>query len=518
MRPDPPRAATLAVVAGLLALGAILPAPADAAQAVLQVTATPVPAVSPPGTTGSIAFAMKNAGDATAYAIRATVQRTDPGLWLNATEVELGALGPGESTSAVALTFAVPPSTQAGFYKVAFTLTYLFNTGTTTDASDTGVTATVVVRPPSPLALAGFAPDHVQPGQEATARVTFANQGNGALSNLDASWSSPGGAILPLELGDHLQVPTLGPYANTTLAFPVAVSPNAPRGLATVAFTVRYNDQTGARLNATFTVGVVVGGATSFHASLLRTTVETVVVRLANTGLNDAASVVAAPAHDGAAGSETAFLGPLPAGEAKSATFHLALGAGGPGPGQLRLAITYTDTAGAVQSVEVPVAPPGAGGNPEVAVNVQEVDGAIVTLAVTNAGLDPVQGVVVRIVPEGGLQVDGARQVALGNLAPGEFLTADFEVHRSWGASGQAARAEVEYTDGLGTRQAESAQLDLSAAPARLTLPVWGVVALTVAAVLAAEAIAAAIWWRRRGKGPGGKAEPAPPAEGGRGE
>jgi len=490
-------ALALASVALCAALAAIPAHAAPPDPPVLQVTATASPSPSPPGTTGQLVLAIKNAGDVTAVTLQADVLVVDGGLRVHPdTTVTLGSLSPGESTTASPFTFDVPANATAGFAHVTVEITFGYDNGGSNAYGSATATAAITIRTPVPLAVVAFSPDRLQPGEQAVANLTVANLARSNLTDVDIAWSSAGNAILPVNHTDHVVLPSLMAGADATVSFPIAASAAAPRGLQFVTLPVRFTDPTGTRLNATFTVGIIVGGATEFQASVQRTAGPAVTLQLANVGVNGATAVVVTPLAGGAPVDDgPVFLGALDAGQSKPFTLHLKATAAS---ATLRLGLAYTDSAGAPATAELRVPILEGTASPDVAANVQEVDGATVTVAVTNTGLQPVTAVQVQLVPGPGYRIEGPDTHALGTLRPGEYLTADFTVHRLGG--GGAPGARIAYTDAQGSRQEAAVPLDLAGATAAPPWPAWEVAAVTVVALLVLEgAIAgAAVTARRR--------------------
>ncbi|MHB8632913.1 MAG: COG1361 S-layer family protein [Thermoplasmatota archaeon] len=488
---------------GVVAVGVWSALPTVAAVPI-QFTATPTPTVNLPGSQGVLLVTLMNRGTQVLTDLTLTVDATTAGLDFNTTTVDWGSLAPN-STKSAQFPYDVPATAAAGFYSLRATVDGISSSSGVYDVTY----ATVTVRSPAALAITAFDPNRLDPGEQATANVTFSNVGSGPLSNIVAIWTSPGNALLPLDRSNTLQVPNLDGQTSATLSFRMAASSTAPRGVNSILFQLSYNDQTGAHLNSTFVVGILLGGPTTLQVAIQNVTSEAVTVEVANVGLNAATAVVLQPQDSHVLAGGPAFLGNLNPGDARSASFHAVADLGG---ASLSFQLEYTDPLG-VRHAQLAVAPwLGRSPGPAVTVNVQNVDSNTVTVAVTDVGSEPVSGVEVHLVTAFPFSVTGADTVALGNLMPGNFLTADFEVHRNGDPVPGAVSAQLSYTDRLGNRRTETQPLDLASLALTYSLPTWGVVAITAGVILAAEgAIAGVVAVRRKRKAVPEEGPPEPP-------
>lgn len=188
----------------------------------------------------------------------------------------------------------------------------------------------------------------------------------------------------------------------------------------------------------------------------------------------------------------------IPANSAVDVPVRLAASNGAaPGLYALTFQITYNDVGGNVHNSTSTVGLwLGSGSGSELSVNIQNITDDKITVALTNVGLKGITGVQVRLVPTQGFRLDDTDTVVLGNILPGEFKTATYEISRT--ASNAAARADVEYTDSLGQRRAASEPLAFEqSAPAQA--PSGAVIGVATAAIiLAAQALIVAGWMARR--------------------
>ena len=138
----------------------------------------------------------------------------------------------------------------------------------------------------------------------------------------------------------------------------------------------------------------------------------------------------------------------------------------------------------------------GSGSGSDLSVNIQNITDDTITVAVTNVGLKGVTGVRVRLVPTKGFSLDDSDTIVLGNILPGEFKTATYDIDRI--GSDAAATADVEYTDSLGQRRGTTETLGFEQA-APTEAPSGALIGVaTAAALLTVQALIGGAWVIRR--------------------
>lgn len=290
MKGVPPSCLLALLVAGAVGAAVLPLPPAAAATALLQVAANPVPASgSLPGTSGSIAFAMENVGDAAAFRIHAVLAEVQGGLVVNDTELELGALGAGEKTTVSPVSFEVPHGTPPGFYHLSYRFDYFFNDGGQKQGGGFSATATVAVRASPSVEVRAIAPEHVDSGEVVAANLTVTNDGPADFASLVLQWSSPDGSLLPSSHGTTWRFPRIG--ANSSVQVPVwfSTAPGLAPGTYVMHTLLGYVDATGAPLNSTSNVGIRVGddlngpAANQLRVTVTNVTDDSVTIAVTNT-------------------------------------------------------------------------------------------------------------------------------------------------------------------------------------------------------------------------------------------
>lgn len=93
------------------------------------------------------------------------------------------------------------------------------------------------------------------------------------------------------------------------------------------------------------------------------------------------------------------------------------------------------------------------GGTTEFSVDMQEFVGGTITLSVANIGVNPATSVAVKIPTQERFSVIGGSSLILGNLNPGDYTIASFQLVPRANATRGDLIVEISYTDTFGVRQ-----------------------------------------------------------------
>lgn len=177
---------------------------------------------------------------------------------------------------------------------------------------------------------------------------------------------------------------------------------------------------------------------------------------------------------------------------------RLAAGNGAlPGLYAITFKLAYVDAAGNLHNTTSMVGLwLGSGTGTDLSVNIQNITDDTITVAVTNVGLKGLTGVQVRLVPLEGIVLEDSDTTVLGNILPGEFRTATYDIDRIGPKA--AARADVEYTDSLGQRRSASEPLTFEAGTVTASTSNAVVAVVTALALLGVQGVIGLGWLARR--------------------
>ncbi|MEM5807867.1 MAG: hypothetical protein QW818_01925 [Candidatus Aenigmatarchaeota archaeon] len=114
------------------------------------------------------------------------------------------------------------------------------------------------------------------------------------------------------------------------------------------------------------------------------------------------------------------------------------------------------------------------GGTTEFSVDVQEFTGNTLTLSIANIGVNPATSVAIKIPRQERFSVIGSSSVFLGNLNPGDYTIASFQVFPRTNETrmgGGSLIVEISYTDTSGARQVAQKEVSISLIFGELQFP-----------------------------------------------
>jgi len=258
----------------------------------------------------------------------------------------VGELGPGQS---IPISFHIRAPMEPGIYfpevwirvTEAKSLKYPIPVNVNSD---------VQIQKKPQISIAKNLPESVIPGDDFTATVVVANTGQLPASNLQVTVNSSTSSLSPKTPGTF-HIARLGQGETSTLVMEFATDRKAPLGIQPVRLVLDYQEPDGSSRRQVETLGVNIRGKAELAISQITTDpvrIEqgdqfTLIIRLENTGTDDAKSVSAridAPLP----GSKEAFVGKIEPGNDAPAPFNLQADHSGEIP--YTLIILYEDDYG----------------------------------------------------------------------------------------------------------------------------------------------------------------------------
>jgi len=340
-----------------------------------------------------------------------------------------------------------------------------------------------------PLIQASFStnPIIVNPGNDGYVQLTLKNSGTAAASRIEISHVSSDPDIIPS--GNWVgELNPLGAGDSTTSLFKFKVSEKASPGLHTLTFYIDYGvDSTSRSINPNAIINVQSPSAlelTSIEPSSLRPGEKTnMTFTIANKGSNSIANVIFTWTSSGNTilplGSGNRVVIPMvDANSYYDIPVEVSVSPSAtPGVYSLSISIQYSDKSGANQSISS-TAGIIIGGETDFDVSLQESTGNTVSLSVANIGVNPVTSVTIRIPEQERFSVTGVTSVFLGDLNPGDYTMASFQLTSrnitqripTRGnvseiinmTEGNLLKVEISYTDTTGSRQIVQKEVSVS--------------------------------------------------------
>ncbi len=415
---------------------------------------------------------LKNLGTEAALNLRSSLDPDDasPINPIGPMELEIGKarVEPGEE---VKLSYQISLKSDAvkGAYTVPLSLRW-------TDPSDVSQSQTVYLgmsvleARPSLLSIKSLDPESLRPGERTVLTFTVVNNGNEDLSDLTFSWSSS--VIQPVGGTNEVYIPGLGVSDEVEIPVDIVVNQTASSGIYPLTVSASYYDPKGSRRSSSFTSAL----------NILRNPDQELGVRLSPISLNpgersevlfeisnlgsltikdisvvwSAENNVVLPVDSG----NRITVASLRPGEGVSVPVLMVAGYR-LGVHPVTIDVSYYDELDKLHSTSMSV---GAviGGGTNFGVSVQQRSGASVSFSVGNIGVNPATAVVVRVPLQDAYTVVGPFELFLGNLDPGDFSVASFQISPKGKAQkGGSLQVEISYTDSAGTRQTLSKDVSL---------------------------------------------------------
>ncbi len=348
----------------------------------------------------------------------------------------------------------------------------------------------------TPLLQAGFSQNPVSaaPGSDGYVQMTLNNAGSSGIYSIKVA-SAAGDGYVSADSSAIGSLGSLGAGQSAAYLFKFSVSGSASSGLHPLSFTIDYcSDTSGcAEINPSAIISVQSPSALQIvsvaPSTLSAGETTTLGFNLKNSGADAISNIVLSwqmpnneilPLGTG----NRQIVSNLEAGASISIPVNVSVGPSvSPGAYPMTVSLQYIDKSGAKQNVTASVGI-NIGGATQFDAGVQDTSSGTTSLSIANIGVNPATSVSVSIPEQQDFAASGASSVFLGNLNPGDFGIASFQIF-SRGAGqnaagqnaagqngfGTGARAspknltvEISYSDTSGTRQAVDKQIPLSLA------------------------------------------------------
>ncbi len=447
----------------LMIIGMLVCATPVAASIVITTESNVTPSQLVPGSSGHIKLTINNPGGTDIPILYVQlVSLEDPLVLEDEAGFEssyIGGIKAGATTEKI-YKFNVPSGTPSQTYSARYTVSQ-FTEGETRLMVSGYVL--IPVQAPSHLIIKSIAPTSFSPGEQAQIKITLSNSGDAKLNDLVVSWSTASDLILPYGSGNKVTLESLESHAEMVLPMDIVVSPNAASGVHPFYITTTYYDQTGTEKTTNSTIGIRIERLTETDISISLTpssfrpsekgeaTFE--IENIGGSNLNDisiswkASEDVILPLGLG----NTLFVKSLGAGEKVQKPVEIIVDKEAvPAIYPIEVKATYSDDKG-IQKTDNLTLGVLIGGTTDFQVGLQEVSGKTTSLSIGNIGVNPASAITVTIPPQEGFSISGSSEVFVGNLDPGDFTVAGFQLVQKQG--GGTLRVQVAYTDASGNRQ-----------------------------------------------------------------
>ncbi|MEE8168414.1 MAG: hypothetical protein V3T58_06035 [Candidatus Hydrothermarchaeales archaeon] len=508
----------------LILIGALMPFELVGASLVLSVTSEVTPSQMVPGSDGYIRLTITNIGDDDLPIVYVQLVSLDSPLVLeNEADLKssyIGGITAGGSTEKV-YKFMVPPGTPSGTYAARYTVSQFV-----AEEARLVVSGSVLipVQAPSSLIVKSLSPASFRPGERARVNITLSNTGDARLSDLVISWQTSGDMILPLGSDNKITVQSMEPGQEIVLPVEVVISPDIAPGVYPFRIKTTYYDQIGVEKTTNSTIGIVIERLAGTDISMRFTPssfspgekAELIfdITNIGDSNLNDISiswrvkDDVILPLGLG----NTMFVKSLKAGEHVQIPVEIIVDTDAlPAIYPLSVEATYSDEKG-IQKTDNFTLGVLIGGVTDFQVGVQEVSGRTTSLYIGNIGVNSARAISVSIPPQEDFSVIGPSEVFVGNLDPGDFTVASFQLVQK--QRGNTLRVQIAYTDASGNRETLEKELTLSDAAFRGVTSEGGTRGTGIASrsgsmsglryvmigILGLVGIAAVylVWWRRK--------------------
>lgn len=397
---------------------------------------------------------------------------------------------------------SVPPKTPSGIYPVRFMVT---TSGAKVTQNTIVKYVLVTVTEPQPLKIETSSMSSFRAGERSVMNITLSNEGTSILRNLELTWQSPGDEILPIGTDNRILLKSLYPGAPQDIPVRVYLNPNISVGLHPIHITTTYYDASGMMQMVNSTLGIAVGGTSpaklsidsiqpsSFRAGE-RSNAEITISNAGSELLRDIVLSWDTPNKEILPlASDNRVNIPLiePYQKVKVSVSLAVSPIVAPGIVPLLIKVTYFDVSDTqhVDNMTVGVA---IGGTTDFAVSLQDQSapsggggggiagsaGNRVSISIANIGVNPAASLMVKIPKQATFTTTGTSEATLGNLNPGDFTVAQFQVvpaasQRPSNATtaGRGLRpsrtegdliVEISYTDTDGNRNVVEKKVSLS--------------------------------------------------------
>jgi len=425
-----------------------------------------------PGSNGHLKLTINNVGDADLPVVYVQLVSLEDPLVLEDTaglqSSYIGGIKAGASTEKI-YKFTVPAGSPSRTYSAQFKVTQSAEGETNLMVSGYIL---IPVQAQSSLIVKSLSPTTFRPGEQAQVEITLSNGGDVALNDLVVSWTTTSDLILPFGSDNKANIDSLEPNAEAVVPMNLIISPSTSSGVYPFQITTSYYDQTGTEKTANSTIGILVEKLTERDLSISlkpssfapsETAAATFeITNIGDTNLNDlsitwtASGDVILPLGLG----NTLSVKSLNAGESVQKAVQIIVDKEAvPAIYPISIQVTYSDDKG-IQKTDNFTLGVLIGGTTDFQVGLQEVSGRTTSLSIGNIGVNPARAITVTIPPQEGFSASGPSEVFVGNLDPGDFTVAGFQLNQN--QQGANLMVVIAYTDASGNRQTIEKELALN--------------------------------------------------------
>jgi hypothetical protein len=312
------------------------------------------------------------------------------------------------------------------------------------------------------LSVEKIEPTTLIPGSQTAMTFTVVNDGQEEIKDIVLSWSSNDDVIMPMGSSNNVYITNLTKGQELEIPINSIVNPNATTGLHTINIDLTYYDSNGNQKTSTFSSALSVLRKLEQEVEVKLSPIllkpgeqSEVVFEISNLGTSTVRDIVITwAAQDNAVlpldSSNRITISSLEVDENIIVPVQVVAGFEY-GVYTLSLEISYYDELGEIHENSINM---GAviGGGTDFQVSLQQSSETAISFSIGNIGVNPATSVVAIIPPQEGFTVAGASESFLGNLEPGDFSVASFEMVPR-GPSPAGLQMEVSYTGTDGARQ-----------------------------------------------------------------
>jgi hypothetical protein len=321
---------------------------------------------------------------------------------------------------------------------------------------------TVLEAPFASLSIKTIEPTVFMPGEEMTMAFTLLNEGQEEVKDIVLSWSSTDDVITPLGSSNSVYITNLTKGQELEIPVNGIVNQNATPGIHPLSISLTYYDSNENQKTSNFSSAVSILRKLEPEVDVKLSPVvlnpgekSEVVFEITNLGTSTVRDIVVVwTAQDNAVlplGSGNRItISSLEVDESITVPVQVVSGFEY-GVYTLSLEVYYFDALDEIHENSINM---GAviGGETGFQVSLQQSSETSTSFSIGNIGVNPATSVVATIPPQEGFAVTGASESFLGNLEPGDFSVASFEIV-PMGPSLGGLQIEVSYTGTDGARQ-----------------------------------------------------------------
>jgi len=332
-------------------------------------------------------------------------------------------------------------------------------------------------RPIAVLSIKSIEPDALMPGEQAAMTFTLSNEGQETVKDIFLSWSSSDNALRPLGSTDRAYISSLNHSQSLKIPFKVIANQNATAGIHTLSIALSYYDLNNNQKTASFSsaLNILRNPEQEINVKINPLSFKPgeksdVVFEVSNPGASAVRDIaIVWTAQNNALlplGSDNRItISTLNPNESVKVPVHVTAGLTY-GIYPVSIGISYFDQLNEMRERTISS---GAviGGGTDFEVNLQQSAESSTSFSIGNIGINPATAVTVKVPVQDAYAVIGPSALFLGNLDPGDFSVASFQIAPK-GQRGKSLKIEVSYTDTTGERQSVSKEVSIGSSDSNM--------------------------------------------------